>query len=301
MGSDKILVSFCIPTNGIIEWVIPVLDSIYKNIDKFEDFEVIVTDNGNNKEFENKMNYYKKKYSNFIYKKTTAKMFLNQIEAFKLSKGELIKFINHRMELLPNSVNYLINFVRNNIERKPVIYFSNGNLKQKEIVKEYKSFDEFVKGLSYWSSWSAGTTMWKEDLEKLENVKSFNNLFPHTDIIFSNKNKDKYIIDNTVLVKELIADNTKKGNYDLFNAFAIEYPSIIYQLYCDGYISKKTFKTVKKDNSYFLSRLYIDYIIKKNKCSYDLGGYCKSIGKYYSDLEIKCKVFIIILKKILLK
>ena len=45
------LLSLCIPTNGISEWVFPVLDSIYNQ--KVDDslFEVIVTDNGNNEQF----------------------------------------------------------------------------------------------------------------------------------------------------------------------------------------------------------------------------------------------------------
>ena len=44
-------VSFCVPTNGIKEWVIPVLDSIYCTNADIEEFEVIITDNGNDKDF----------------------------------------------------------------------------------------------------------------------------------------------------------------------------------------------------------------------------------------------------------
>ena len=49
------VVSLCLPTNGIIEWVFPVLDSIYRqNVDDSL-FEVIVTDNGDNEQFRLKM------------------------------------------------------------------------------------------------------------------------------------------------------------------------------------------------------------------------------------------------------
>ena len=45
------LVSLCLPTNGVTEWVLPVLDSIYDQGVSPELFEVIVTDNGKNEAF----------------------------------------------------------------------------------------------------------------------------------------------------------------------------------------------------------------------------------------------------------
>ena len=63
------VVSLCLPTNGIIEWVFPVLDSIYRqNVDDSL-FEVIVTDNGDNEQFRLMMIEYAKDKNNLIYKK----------------------------------------------------------------------------------------------------------------------------------------------------------------------------------------------------------------------------------------
>ena len=45
---SKPLVSLCIPTNGVVEWVFPVLDSIYNQIVDNALFEIVITDNGNN-------------------------------------------------------------------------------------------------------------------------------------------------------------------------------------------------------------------------------------------------------------
>ena len=45
------IVSLCMPTNGVIEWVFPVLDSVYEQGCDNKEFEIIITDNGNNKEF----------------------------------------------------------------------------------------------------------------------------------------------------------------------------------------------------------------------------------------------------------
>lgn len=38
--------SLCLPTNGIIKWVFPVLDNIYKQPADPSEWELVVTDNG---------------------------------------------------------------------------------------------------------------------------------------------------------------------------------------------------------------------------------------------------------------
>ena len=293
---EEVLLSLCIPTNGVIEWVIPVLESIYSDKPNMELFEVVITDNGNNSVFEAKMHEYERTYSNLVYKKTDAVMFYNQIEAFKLARGKLIKFINHRMIVLSGTIDYLIKFVQENIEVQPVVYFSNGELHLSPIQKKCDTFNEFVRTLSYWSSWSAGTAIWKKDFEKMDLNKNFNSLFPHTDIVFFNRKSKKYIVDDSILVRELPTDSSKKGTYDLFYAFAVEYLSVIKELCLDGDISYNTYKYVKKKNSYFVSGLYLDYIIKKKPCSYNLDGYNSAASVYYSDLEIRVKAAIIAIK-----
>ena len=62
--SKKPVLSLCIPTNGITKWVLPVVNSIYHGIDEYSKFEVIITDNGNNTDFENVMKGLSKKYLN---------------------------------------------------------------------------------------------------------------------------------------------------------------------------------------------------------------------------------------------
>ena len=85
--NDNIILSLCIPTNGISEWVLPVIDSIYcSNIDKNK-YEVIVTDNGNNLDFKTTIKRYTEIYPNLIYKETESSGFLNQIDAFSVSAG----------------------------------------------------------------------------------------------------------------------------------------------------------------------------------------------------------------------
>ena len=98
------------PTNGVSEWVFPVLDSIYNQGCKNTDFEVVLTDNGNNEKFKQDIKLYIKKYQNLQYFETSALPFLNEIESYKRANGELIKFVNHRTKFLPGALELLIRY-----------------------------------------------------------------------------------------------------------------------------------------------------------------------------------------------
>ncbi len=287
------LLSLCIPTYGISEWVFPVLDSIYSQDCSLDDFEVVVTDNGTNQEFYGRMMEYQEDHRNLVYRKTDAKLFLNEIESYKNARGQLIKFINHRTLLLPGALQYFIEFVKKNQNRKPITYFTNGVLHKKPEIIECDSFERFLDDLGYWSSWSTGLAVWKEDFERLNLNKSFNELFPHTTILFDQTKRDYYLIDNKALLSEMQVSSTKKGSYDLFYAFAVEYPGILCDLLRNGDIDLDTFQRVKTHALECVARLYWRFVIKKEPCSYELSGFDKSLGVFYSrsqfnQMLIKC-------------
>lgn len=286
------LLSICIPTNGIIELIFPVLESIYsqQNIDT-SIFEVIVVDNGDNKEFKTRIKEYSKTHKNLIYKETELKGFLNESECYKQASGAFIKFINHRTKLLPNTINYLIDFIKKNKAEKPCVYFSNGVIKGIKGKAEYADFDSYVRNLQIWSSWSTGMGFWKEDFNRLPKDIEFNELFPHTTILFAEQNKKKYIIDNTVLLNEINVGHANKGKYNLFYAFGIEYPCIIFNLYHNKSISIETFLKIKKANLKFIASLYMQFVLQKQKCSYDLSRYKQSLEVFYGYKKVKLLAF----------
>lgn len=282
----KALLSLVIPTNGVIEWVSGVLDSIYiQNVDE-QLFEVVVTDNGEDNEFYNYMMDYVNKHSNLIYKRTNAKLFYNQIEGIKLASGEFIKFVNHRSRLEYGSINYLLNFIEDNKEEKPITFFLNDSTKIKKQHTFY-NFDGYVYNLKNYSSWSGGISCWKKDLEKI--IKTLNNkesLFPHTIFCLFYEHDRNYMINNKKIFSEIDSSTEKKGKYNLFYAFCVEYVDIINGLYNNGKINKNTKKYVLQQNKFFVARLYFEYIVLKKKCSYDLKEYKKYITYSYHLVEI---------------
>lgn len=217
----------------------------------------------------------------------------------RLKNSILIKFVNHRTKLLPGALKLLIEYARNNACNKPITYFSNGELKLEEKEKNCGTFDEFISSLSYWSSWSTGMTIWKEDFKKLPNdVSGFNELFPHTDVLFSEKNRSSYVINDTIIFDEIPQGKKPKGSYDLFYAFGVEYPSIILELYRNSSITAKTYQKVSRDNLAFVAELYFKYFIKKEYCSYDLSGLGDMYCVFYRKQELMAALLKVVLNKL---
>lgn len=279
------LVTLCIPTNGVPEWCQPVFESIYQQDVDENLFQVVVTDNGDNQEFKKIAHQYQIDHKNFVYQETKAQGFLNQIESFKLAEGKLVKFLNHRNCLEPGALDYFINYAKHGDE-DTVVYFSEGNLHRKNVVKD-DSFDSFVKDLGLYTTWSGGLAFWHKDLVKIEGLQLFNSLFPHTDVLFMKRHAKKYVIVDKVLTKSLPTDDTKKGRYNLFHAFADEYINILKGLKSDGDISEVTYQSVYEELKQFVVDLYAQYVLLQIPCSYDLTDSDEYIGKNFSIEEVK--------------
>ena len=293
------ILSLCMPTNGVSKWVFPVFDSIFEQGCNSSDFEVVITDNGDNIEFKEKIKEYGLGHKNLHYYETEALPFINEIESYKKANGQLIKFVNHRTKLVKGALQQLIDFSQNNAEKKPITYFTNGVLKKENKSYAYETFDDFVRNLSYWSSWSTGMTIWKEDFERLpEDIENFNELFPHTNVLFAERDREEYIIDNSVIFDEMPQGKKPKGSYDLFYAFGVEYPSIILELYRNSSITAKTYQKVSRDNLAFVAELYFKYFIKKEYCSYDLSGLGDMYCVFYRKHELLAALPKVVLNKL---
>lgn len=296
---NKPLISLCMPTNGVIDWAFPVLESIYNQKVNNELFEIVITDNGNNAEFKKAIREYMSSHANIVYAETISLPFVNEIESYKRASGELIKFVNHRTKLFEGTLQRMIDYTEKNRDTKPIIYFSNGVLNLSKDKHEYGTFDEFVRYLSYWSSWSTGMTIWKSDFDKLpKDISSYNELFPHTNVLFDIRDREKYVIDNSVIFDEIPQGKKPKGNYDLFFAFGIDYPGIILDLLRSKSISTSTYRSVVNENLSFVAGMYYKYCVKKEYCSYALNGIENIYGVFYTKTDIKKRMIKLALNKI---
>lgn len=276
---EKLYVSICIPTNGRIEIVKNTLDSIYNNCNvPFSDFEVVLSDNSTNDELSILLESYEE-YPNIVYEKTKCDGFLNSINALKIAKGLFLKLHNNYTTFTKEGLSELIRFLKMNEVNKPVVFFKNSG---KKGVVRYNSFDIFCRNLSFWNSWSTGFAIWKEDFDKIAEVE-VNKMFPHTSLFMLQYSKKFFMINDEIYF--INQDVPKKGGYNLFRVFAVDYLRILDVAKSKKVISNITFERIKKDLFFnFLINWYSNTKISKNTYTYNLEGIKESIAVYYGEI-----------------
>ena len=274
MDNQPIL-SLCIPTNGAVEWVLPVLDSIYNQNYDLSKFEVVITDNGKDSQLGRHIKNYS--YPNLRYIPTTDEGFLNLVTSLKEGQGLFCKMINHRSVLEPGTIEEMVELVDRYKESQPIIYCSDGNVKGAEVI-ECKNLDQFIANLSYWASWSAGIGFWKKDIEHISSVK-LDKMFPNASLLFDVRNDSHYVIWNKKY--EQMGDDAGKGGYDLYDTFAVHFLDLIKGLLDGGRICQDTFDIVKRDLFGFLTTLYKAEVILPTKHTFILTNIKKSMQVYY--------------------
>lgn len=294
------ILSLCLPTNGIMEWVFPVLDNIYKQDADQTEWELIVTDNGDNEEFYEKMTAYAAGRENLIYKKTTAFLFENQIEALRLASGKYLKFMNHRSILEPGAIQWMIDIVKENVVDKPIMYWSNGALRLCEPQK-FDCFDDFVRGLREYASWTTGVGVWRSDFETIPSSWTYNKISPHSDVLFWVRDRECYIIDDKIWSHDIDSSHAKKGKYDLYRAFAVEELTVTLNLLNDRSISADTFKYVVKCYEKCVAGFYLSFNILHQPCSYILDGFDDAMGIFLSKKRVLFRAYMRIPVMTLLK
>jgi len=277
----KHLLSICIPTNGVSRWIIPTLDNLYSLGADETLFEVVVADNGGD---ESDLAEPIKKFlshENFRYVPTQAKGFYNIIENFVQARGDYMIKLNHRCILHKGMIEYIYGQAEKYYDTKPLMFFVNGNMGFQK-VREYTNFNDFLYDFSYMSSLSEGMFFWKEDIERVPQIK-FAPMSPNVSLMFDSRFKKHFVLDGT----KICHDQNEKGKYGyaLFETFAVLYMDLINEVRIDGSITNKTFLKIKQDIYYFLFRCYID--MKNNGAyeNYTLDDMKESLSIYYSKWD----------------
>ena len=267
------IISLCVPTNGIVEWVIPLINSIYSQGVDLSQFEVIITDNGRQTDLAQAVKRFS--YSNLYYHRTTSTGFTNQIDSFKLAHGEFRKMLNHRSILLPGALKSLIKLVNENLNVRPIIYCAERG----EGLSICNNIDAFVASLRCTVSWSAGVGIWKDDIPALEKAE-INELFPHMSLLFEIRENPQFLIWNTRYERQ--TKESGKGGYNPFYAFGVEFLDIVNRLRLHGMLSLDTFLLVKYDTYIRLKYFYIeDVLAYRSRNSFMFDNIKKHILVYY--------------------
>jgi len=275
MEKRQPILSICLPTNGAVEWVLPTLRGVYSQGVDNSLFEVVITDNGANSSLDQCLSEFD--YSNLCYEKTTDSGFLNLMTCLKKGRGLYCKMLNHRSVLVPGALQMMIDTVEKNKDSKPILYFMDGQLDAEPLV-ECANLDSFVRTMNYWSTWSAGVGVWQTDLNALDGLV-LNETFPQSALMFDIRKESEYVISNRKY--QDMQNEDGKGGYDLFWAFAVEFPNIWRELVKQGRLSKETFDYVMVKMFNFVEEQYDREIVHESKHTFIIQNVGKSIRENY--------------------
>ena len=234
---------------------------------------MIVSDNDPNLELKVLTSEFQ--YPNFHYKASKCSGFENSMFALSYGSGHLLKLHNNTMVFKDRSLINMIEFAKKNINNRATIFYSNASLGNYS-EKIFTNFDGFIRELSFYSSWSNGFTIWKDDFNFNSDVDEY---FPQVSLLIAQSNKKKYVVcDKQYFEMQSVK---KKGSYNIFSAFCKNYLGLLKNAAADNKIQIKTLDSIKKDMLFkFLPLNFFKTKVIKVE-NYDSRGLKKIIDSEY--------------------
>lgn len=277
------ILSICIPTYNRVDILRNTIDSIYRDVDDnlINEFEVVVTDNSKEHATQSLMKEYD--YSNLHYYITSCEGFKNSFYALAYGKGEYLKLNNNYTMFQQGTLKAIVHYLKSIQSTKSPIIYTNGLLFYNRII-EYKSLDDYMYGLSYFCSWSAGYGMWKEDFDKIKNRVLLDKYFPQTSLLLTQDYKNSFIINDLCLFKD--QHIPRKGGYNIFKVFSVDLLNLLIGALEKGTISESTYRRIKNELLYkYLSVRYFKTAIAK------LDNFEKSNIKENITIHYSCRQY----------
>ncbi|HHZ8354275.1 TPA: glycosyltransferase [Morganella morganii] len=278
-----IFVSLCIPTKDRLKYLKETIESVILDVENFNDFEIVISDNSDTNETHDYAKELQKNGVNVIYYKNPKKGFYNSIEALKKGNGALLKLHNDYSKFKKGAFNKIVEYAKENVSDKPVIFYSNGTLKLKTNITYFNNKNKFIKSTNYQNTWSSAFSIWKEQLKNIpHSPDDVDNMFPHTSLLF-HVSCDNYVIDNTKYIDNISVE--KKGGYNIFYNFCILYLNMLNNLVTSAEISRLTFLYIKYSMFFkFIIPWYYKTIYTNQGFTFDPSNADENIKKKYGSI-----------------
>ena len=228
----KPFLTIAIPTFNRSE----VLDKSLESITEQEVFkttqniEIVVCDNCSTDDTETICKKYLAGFPGkfFYYKNLTNIGDINCHKALSYGSGEFLKLSNDTLCYEHNSLQHMVDLIKDKLEQKPVLFFLNQKRPTPTCIYEATSSDAFLSIASFWVTWIGAFGIWKRDFDNVINYNRYSDThLPHVDVLFRllSEPKKKSVIDNTRLFKVQKLPN--KGGYNFLNVFVSNYFNIL--------------------------------------------------------------------------
>ncbi len=252
------VLSICIPTYNRAGYLYFTLRSIveceiFKNTD---DVEIVISDNASTdltgqivkiftEKFPDKIVYNRNKFNIGVDE--------NFEKVLSFARGEVLKLHNDNYMFVDGALEKIVDKIKENREAKPTIFFTNGNLdKVGEITCD--NLDEFVKNATYFATWIASFSIWKEDFDKIVDFsQKLSTKLVQTDVLLRlGADGHKFLIYNNNIFEDIGV--LTKGGYNIPRVFGKNYLSLLKPYVKEKKLSKEVYEQEKRD-------LYLNHIV----------------------------------------
>ena len=279
------LLSLCIPTYNRADSLKESLRSICEQSEfsSTGDIEIIISDNNSSDHTESVCKHFVELYGERIkyFKNKTNIEDLNFEHVLSKGGGTLLKLNNDTLIHSKGSLADILKTIRDNIEKKPVIFFSNGKASSR-IIKEFNDIDSFLTHISFYCTWIGGFCIWKDDFDKFDNFSRYaSKKLVQADVLLRLVDKKRVsVVNDKKICKTVVKRN---GGYNFLEVFLTNYISIIEECVRERRISERVFLNEK-------SRVLIDHVCpwvakskQRYKSSFDVSEHWNYLFRYFSN------------------
>lgn len=279
------LLSLCIPTYNRAGYLEATLKSICEQseFNSTQDIEIVISDNNSSDNTESVCKHFIELYGEQVkyFKNITNIADLNFELALSRGKGTLLKLNNDTLIHRKNSLAEILQTVRDNIDEKPVLFFSNGKA-HSGITQKFNDLDSFLTHISFYCTWIGGFCIWKNDFDHFDN---FSRLAPkqlmQTDVLLRLVDKKRIsVVNDRKLFKTA---PIIRGGYDFLNVFLTNYIGILEEYVREQKISDRTFSNEKLRLLIYQICPWVARSKQKYNAYYDVSEHWNYLFRYFSN------------------
>lgn len=267
---NDILLTIAIPTFNRCDLLDKSLGSIVSSPGFDQRVEIVVSDNFSTDNTRQIVEKHMRSYPNIKYHRNPENISAgpNYIKALSLGSGEYLKLINDSILFKPGTLRFLLDTIEKHLHTKEAIFFYNNTSRRDYTKIDCKDLNDFVQKASFWVTWIGSFGAWRDDFAKLTDKDRYIDLqLAQVDWTFRIVKLHNTVIYCGNFFKALPLQ--KKGDYNFFQVFIINYLSLYKEYLKSGDIKKITFLKEKYS-------LYNDFVcpwfnkiyISPNRSSY---------------------------------
>lgn len=241
------IISICIPTFNRSKLLAGTIESIVSQ-DRFinsDDVQIIISDNCSTDDTQEVcLMYYNIFSSKIVYNRNISNINDENFGvALSLGTGLYLKLNNDTLVHEPGSLDSMINFVLFYQYKKPILYFSNGFIKNNNNdITICENFSAYIMHVGIWTTYVGSFGIWMDHYKNIKNFSRRASLqLPHTDTLFrSFEFSSKAVIVNYKYFTNV--NRGIKGGYDMLTVFMENYLFLLREQHEIGFLNTDAFQ-----------------------------------------------------------